>query len=190
MRARQHSSDGNRKIRAAPALFTALFASLCVAPQCVAQSGATLEYEVKAAFLLNFTKFIEWPTAELGTAGSPIPICILGDDPFGATLDQIVEGETVQGRNLVVQRVRGAVPQSCRVVYISGSIKDARPALSSFSRGVLTIGEGENFIRQGGMIGFVIENQRVRFDINHRVAEMNGLKVSSRLLRVARSSLR
>ena len=83
-----------------------------------------LEYQVKAVFLLNFTKFIEWPTAAFGAADSPIAICVLGDDPFGSTLDQVVAGEVVSGRKVVVQRIKKALPpQSCQVLFFSGTEK-------------------------------------------------------------------
>lgn len=146
-----------------------------------------LEYQVKAAFLLNFTKFIDWPHPETPDRDSPFGICVLGDDPFGTVLDQIVEGETVQGRKLVVQRVMRPAPASCRVLFISQSEKDVPGMLAELSGAVLTVSEGAGFLREGGMIGFVIDNHRVRFNINLAAADKAGLKISSKLLNVARS---
>ena len=147
-----------------------------------------LEYEVKAAFLLNFTKFIEWPQGVFAASDSPFTICILGKDPFGQALDQIVAGESVNGRKLEVRRIGQAPePQACQVVFVASGEKEVRRTLSGLRNGVLTVGEGENFMREGGMIAFVIENRRVRFDIDQSAAERAGLRLSSKLLSVARS---
>ena len=147
------------------------------------------EHQVKAAFLLNFTKFVEWPEAAFGDGHSPISICVLGEDPFGSALDQIVEGEVVEGRRVVVRRIKEPpLAKQCQVLFVSPVIKDVSQILTSLGPGVLTVGEGsDNFLREGGVISFVIENRHVRFDINQGAAETEGLKLSSRLLRVARS---
>jgi hypothetical protein len=149
-----------------------------------AEAPPPLEYQVKAAFLLNFTKFIDWPQSE---ASSPFGICIVGDDPFGLVLDQMVEGETFQGRKLAVQRVRRPPPSSCQLVFAGKSEKDIDGLLSSLGPGVLTVGEGNGFLRAGGMIGFVIDKGKVRFDINNSASARAGLRLSSKLLSVARS---
>ncbi len=143
------------------------------------------EYEVKAAFLLNFTKFIDWPPSP-HAPDTTFRICILGSDPFGTTLDQIVEGERVGSRRLAVQRVQEAA-NSCEVLFINKSADDIARTLAEVPRGVLTVGESHDFLRQGGMIAFVLENRRVRFDVNERAAARAGLKLSSKLLNVARS---
>jgi hypothetical protein len=150
------------------------------------EADEPLEYQVKAAFLLNFTKFIEWPPAAFGAADSPIAICVLGDDPFGNALDQVVAGEVVNGRKVVVQRIKKALPpQSCQVLFFSRT-ENPLNTLPGVGPGVLTIGEGEHFTHEGGMIAFVLENRRVRFGINETAAEAAGLKLSSKLLNVAR----
>ena len=148
----------------------------------------SLEYQVKAAFLLNFTKFIEWPEMAFAGSDSPIAICILGNDPFGGALDRLVEGESVSGRKVTVQRIKRAPSsKSCQVLFAGASEKDALKLLPVLGTGVLTVGEGDTFARDGGMIAFVIENRRVRFEINQTVAETAGLKLSARLLNVAKS---
>ena len=147
----------------------------------------SIEYEVKAAFLLNFTKFIEWPDNAFADSQSPIAICILGKDPFGRALDEIVQGEAVNARKVTVRRISEApTPRTCQVVYVGRLEKDAK-TVSSIKGGVLTVGEGDGFLRDGGMIAFVLENRRVRFDINQSAAESADLKLSSKLLSVARS---
>jgi len=148
----------------------------------------SLEYQVKAAFLLNFTKFVDWPPGAFAAADSPIAICILGNDPFGRILDDIVQGEGVNNRKAIVQRVSQIPgPRACQVVFFSSTEKDVPKTLSSLGSGILTVGEGERFLRDGGMIAFVIENRRVRFDINQTVAAKAELNLSSKLLSVART---
>ena len=168
------------------ALGAAVCASL-LAPQRGA-AEAVLEYEVKAAFLLNFTKFIEWPASAFADPTSPLTICVLGRDPFGRALDDVVAGEQVGGHKLAVRRIsQSPEPRACQAVFIANLEGETRGILGSLGRGVLTVGEGDGFIRDGGMIALVIENRRVRFDIHQSAAEAAGLKLSSRLLSVARS---
>jgi len=147
-----------------------------------------LEYQVRAAFLLNFTKFVEWPASAFAQPDAPVTICVLGDDPFGQTLDEIVAGEVVSDRKVVAERIRRApAPRSCQVLFAGKSEKAIARVLSGLGPGVLTVGEAESFLRDGGMIAFVIENRRVRFLINQTAAENAGLKLSSKLLSVAKA---
>ncbi len=146
------------------------------------------EYQVKAAFLLNFTKFVQWPPGAFPDATAPITICVLGEDPFGPILDQLVEGEEANGRKLAVRRIRRIpAPKSCQVLFIGNNQKDVPALISDLGPGVLTVADRESFLREGGMIGFVTRDRRVRFDINLRAASKASLNVSSRLLGVARS---
>jgi hypothetical protein len=157
------------------------------APMLGAQSPPRSEYDVKAAFLMNFTRFVEWPSAVFAEAGSPFAICILGRDPFGRALDDIVQGESVKGHTLVVRRIAQApAPQACHIVFVEEPAKENAKILHELGPGVLTVGEGEDFLREGGMITFVVLNRRVRFDVHQSVAEATGLKLSSQLLSVAR----
>ena len=165
-----------------------LFAGMLFAPALESADGADLESEVKAAFLLNYTKFTEWPNAAFSSPTAPISICLWGDDRIELALTQMIEGEMVAGRRITAQKIRQPPPpKSCQVLFVSGSDKEASMILSNLGPWVLTVGEGESFLRAGGMVAFVIENRRVRFDINQRVAENAQLKLSSRLLSVARS---
>ena len=135
---------------------------------------APLESQIQAAFLLNFTKFIEWPDGSLGAPYSTFNICILGNNPFGGALDQVIAGEVVYSRKVVVQKIDHD-PQAgfCKIVFTAA--EDYDPNLfAKLGRGVLTVGIGQRFVRNGGMIGFVIENRRVRFEINHPAAESAG----------------
>jgi len=151
------------------------------------RSAETLEYEVKAAFLLNFTRFIDWPAGTFADANQPFTLCIMGKDPFGRALDEVVGGEAINGRRLVIRRFADTLEtQSCQIVFFSTTDKDLAREIHSCGRGVLTVGESDHFEREGGMINFIIDSRRVRFDINQRAAESAGLKLSSKLLSVAR----
>lgn len=143
----------------------------------VLQLGAhqASEFEIKAAFLLNFARFVEWPPGD-----GKITICVLGDDPFGPLLDRTVQGESVRGRRLEVQRIRSLENHACQVVYTRNNLAEA-------GTGVLTVGEGNRFLEQGGMIAFLLEDRRVRFDINLQAAAAAQIQISSRLLKVART---
>lgn len=149
---------------------------------------AETEYSVKAAFLLNFTRFIQWPASAFESPQSPIRLCILGDDPFDGVLDRVVEDESVGGRRLEIVRLRKPPgPKACQMLFVSAAEKDVRRTLSGLGPGILTVGESPAFLDDGGMIAFVLENRRVRFDIRQSAAVAAGLSISSRMLSVARS---
>src|SRR6185436_11762038 len=95
----------------------------------------------------------------------PFAICIVGDDPFRGTLDRLVQDETVDGRPIVVRRLSSG-QDSCRLLFVSSSERDVFRTISRAGRGVLTVGEVSGFLTDGGMINFVVDNRRVRFDIN------------------------
>ena len=151
------------------------------------QSEGPAEYDVKAVFLLNFTRFVSWPAPE--RAGSPFAICVLGDDPFGDVLDRTVAGETIGGRRLIVKRIR-KWPESCEMLFVPAAQPSQASILAQAPRDVLTVGESPDFLADGGMIRFVVENRRVRFDINRNAVDRSSLMMSSRLFEVARTVLR
>ncbi len=148
------------------------------------------EYEVKAAFLANFTQFAKWPPEALSVAGAPFAIGILGDNPFGGTLEKLVKGQTVSGHKIVIRRGRSSVDlRSCHVVFIAkseeGRVAEHIAGLQGAS--ILIVGETEQFTSQGGMIGFKMDGDKVRFAINTGAAQRAKLEISSRLLKLARS---
>jgi hypothetical protein len=146
------------------------------------------EYEVKAAFLYNFARFVEWPAAALHDPGAPFVIAILGRDPFGSILDETVAGKTVAGRPIEVHRVpRVDDCRNAQIVYVSPSEHlNTAAILKALERpGVLTVGDTDGFAQQGGAINFTVQARRVRFEINPSVAEQAGLKMSSQLLKLA-----
>jgi hypothetical protein len=148
---------------------------------------APSEYQVKAAFLYNFVKFVEWPAAMADQHG-PVLMCVIGKDPFGDALVRAIEGKKVNGRSMEVRRIAGPGDAvSCQVLFVSssesGRITEIAGAVRAWS--VLTVGEGERFTERGGMFAFCMEGQRVRFQINLKAATEAGLKVSSKLLQLA-----
>ena len=151
------------------------------------EAHASLEYQVKAAFLLNFARFVEWPESGVSDESSPMVFCILGPDPFGQTLDEIVAGELVGGRRVEVHRMRNLLSRKCHILFAGASEKTLPNQLANLPPEVLAVGEGKDFIRRGGAIAFVVESRRVRFEVNQSAAARAGLKISSRLLSVARS---
>jgi hypothetical protein len=154
-----------------------------------AQPPKPTEYQVKAAYLYNFGKFIAWPDkAKSLDSGNAFHVCILGDDPFGNSLDTTVSDETVDGKKVVVKRIpRVQDASSCRIVFISRSekvrVKTIMPALDTGT--ALTVSDIPGFTDVGGMIEFVIEENRVRFTVNLDAAQHAGLSLSSELLKVA-----
>lgn len=151
-----------------------------------AASPTSFEYDLKAAFLLNFIRFVEWPSAAFAAPDAPLTVCILGHDPFGRGIDQIVEGESVNGHKITIERIQSDQQRSCQVLYL-GNSSPLITSLSTVGPAVLTVGEGDQFIHQGGIIAFVLDSRRVRFDISLKAASNAGLKLSSKLLSVARS---
>ena len=147
------------------------------------------EYQLKAAFLYNFAKFVEWPAGALGDPGEPIVLGILGKDPFGPTLEETIRNKTVQGRPLVIRR--GDTLQEfkyCHILFITTSERRRLPQIFSIlgKGAVLTVGETEHFTQLGGIINFTVEESKIRFEISVDNAEQSGLKISSQLLRLAR----
>ena len=177
--------------RRRPSLLVALavlVTCISLAQGVVAQTSTVREYQIKAAFLFNFGQFVTWGPDDFPEATSPFVIGVLGEDPFGATLDAIVEGESVQGRPVQIERyVDVDDVGSCHILFVSSS---ELPRLDRVferlrGRGILTVGEAEGFAERSGMIRFVVVDNRLRLEINAAAAEAAGLTISSRLLSLA-----
>lgn len=148
------------------------------------------EYQVKAAYLFNFLKFVEWPNDAFADPLAPVVIGVVGDDPFGNALTQIILGKTVLERDVIIRKYHaGDDLRNCQILFISASEEKKLPRILESLRGssVLTVADMEHFIEAGGMIQFKMENNRVRFAIGLDSAEHARLKVSSKLLAVAES---
>jgi hypothetical protein len=147
----------------------------------------SLEYDVRAAFILNFVRYVEWPPPD---RQPPLRICVLGENPFGNRLTEIVAGEQWEGGSIEVQGVpdlRQGI--DCHLVYVPASATSRFTAGASLlaGRAVLTVGEHEDFLEQGGIMRLFLEDNRVRFSVNQESADRAGLQISSRLLRLARA---
>jgi hypothetical protein len=145
------------------------------------------EYQIKAIFLFNFTQFVEWPTTAFADTNA-IVIGILGEDPFGPYLMETVQGEEVNGHPLVVQHYQKVEDvKACHILFINASemhqIK--KIFISLKSRNILTVSDALNFTKQGGMIRFFTENNKIRIRINLNAAKDANLTISSKLLRLA-----
>jgi hypothetical protein len=154
-----------------------------------AQASKPTEFEVKAAYLFNFGKFVKWP-GSIELKDDSFAICVLGGDPFGGVLDSTVSGERIDGRTVTVRRIAAASEASkCRIVFVSaseqGRIASIMTALAHLP--VLTVSDIDGFARHQGMIGFLMDHDRVRFEVNLSAAEKVGLTLSSELLKVATS---
>jgi hypothetical protein len=163
-------------------------ANLVTPPDGHAQDSPS-EYQVKAAYLFNFIKFVEWPEDAFADSLAPIVIGIAGDDPFGSALPEVVMGKTAQGRDLVIRRYHtGEDLRGASILFISASEKKRLPQILAGLRGssALTVADMDGFLDAGGMIQFLSENDRVRFAINVDAASRARLKVSSKLLSLAR----
>lgn len=166
-------------------VISAVVCSLAMGTQ--AQSAG--EYQVKAAFLFNFAKFVEWPAGSFPDASAPLQICVLGRDPFGEELRSITNEKLVNGRKLEVHQVADLQhARSCHILFVASSGKTPVKQIVEALRGtsVLTVGDTKGFAEQGGMINFVLESDRVQFEVSCKAAEQAGLKISSKLLSVAK----
>jgi len=156
----------------------------------LAQQSDPDEYQVKATYLYNFGKYVKWPASVPASKADFFPVCVFGQDPFGAILDSTLAGETLDGKPVVLRRI--SKPQDgveCRILFISSTeekhLKEILAALSG--GGVLTVSDMPDFTRRGGVIQFLLEGERIRFEVNLANAENSKLVLSSELLKVAAS---
>lgn len=150
--------------------------------------GQVDEYHVKAAFLFNFAKFVEWPAQTFKTPADPIIICVLGQNPFGTALEETISGKVVGGRTLSVRQVSDTQPPcNCQILFVNSSErKQFRTAVKLLNgAGVLSVGEAEGFTADGGVINFKVERGSVRLEINVAAAEYAQIHISAKLLSLA-----
>ena len=151
-----------------------------------ADSPRPSEYEVKAAFLYNFAKFVKWPDEEL--QGSTFVIAVLGQDPFGEALDKTIAGKTILDKKVEIRRLEAvSAANQAQILFVSSSEKARLAEILKALEGesVLTVGESDGFTERGGMIAFKLRSDVVRFDINLDQVERARLKMSSQLIRLA-----
>ena len=163
----------------------ALAAAACTAALApgVNAEEPSLEYRVKAAYLYNFAKYVEWPEV---TIEPSLTICVAGRNPFGSILAETVRGETIANRDIVVRSI--ADPDgTCNVIFVPQGTSAGEFLRAARSTPVLTVGETPDFIAQGGIVRFVVDEGKVRFEIDPDTAAKAGLRISSRLLQLART---
>jgi hypothetical protein len=152
-----------------------------------AQGPKPTDYDVKAVYLYNFGRFVEWP-ASVSIKNDSFTVCVLGQDPFGPALDAALAGETIGGKSVAAKRI--STPQeatSCQILFMS-SAEDSRlnKVIETLDKGaVLTVSDMPQFSQRGGMIQFVLEGKKVRFEVNLIAVQRAGLTLSSELLKVA-----
>lgn len=168
-----------------------LAGALALAAGLVASAGAAdsaPEYQLKAAYLYNFAKFTEWPAGTLGGAG-PVTLCVAGRDPFGDALTGL-ETKTVQSRPVRVRRnVRPDDVRGCQIVFVTeGDDRRMQEMVHAAEvAAALTVSDVDGFVDQGGMIGLATRDNRILFDVNLDAAHRAGLRMSSQMLKLART---
>jgi hypothetical protein len=172
-----------RRLKITLVAMACIFSGVAMLPAQQAKPG---EYQVKAAYLYNFGRFIAWP-AKVATDGS-FNICVLGQDPFGLALNATLADQNIDGKSVVAKRIPDAADAlNCRILFISSSegehLKRILTTLKDVS--VLTVSDLPDFSKSGGMVQFTTEGSRVRFEVNLAAAEHAGLVLSSELLKVA-----
>lgn len=163
-----------------------LVAGLAVAGAARAQDG---EIGVKAAFLYNFTKFVEWPSGAFASADAPITLCTIGDPALAADIQKVVADRTAQNRPVKVRAATDSDLAKCQLVFVPEAAAASASAVIAGAKGAkaLTVGETPDFLSLGGMVVFTKQDNKVRFEINEGAAKDAGLKISAKLLSLARS---
>ena len=185
-----NTSMGHRSIRRAcgPVCACAFLALAAPLGRIEAEAPIADEYPVKAAFLFNFAKFVEWPPDAFKSPEDPIGICVLGQNPFGSALEDVVRNKIVANRAFLVREIANSQQASkCHIVFVTASErKRFRSLLEELKgRSILTVGETDDFIPNGGVINFKLKDARVRIEIDAGAAERVKLHISSKLLSLA-----
>jgi hypothetical protein len=168
-------------------LAAAIVAVAIVAPGAAALARTPLEIAIKATYLYKFGPFVEWPATSFDSPTSPLNLCVVGTDPFGAVLDQAAQGQRLAAHPIVVRRL--AAPSTrCHIAYIEGTDAFVAETLEALrGSAVLTVTDRPRGAATRGIINFVVEANHVRFDIDESAASRSGLNVSSKLLTLARA---
>jgi hypothetical protein len=175
-----------KKMKHSIAVILALCVLLSGVWNATAESSSVREYQIKAAFLYNFSKFVEWPQGSFTDAKSPFVICVLGEDPFDNALDTIKE-KNIDGRKIVIERMESIKDEEkCHILFVSAS--ERRDLSQIFravkQRNILTVSDMKGFAGSGGIINFISADNRIGFEINVSAAEKANLKISSKLLKL------
>lgn len=179
---------GSRGLSLARKLLTLAVACVIMSANLQAQQPKATEYQVKAVYLYNFGRFVNWSAGTQPRDSGPFSVCVIGADPFGAALDSTLAGETIDQRKVITRRISKAQEAtSCQILFVSasenGRLKDILPAIDKMN--ILTVSDMPGFAEHGGMIQFVAQRDKIRFEVNLSNIERSGLSLSSELLKVA-----
>lgn len=166
----------------------AVLALMAASLQAGAEGTLVDGYQLKAVFLFNFAKFVEWPPQAFGDARDPFTICVAGDNSFGSSLDDEARGKTVANRPILVLLVSSpAQARKCQILFVSPSERKRERGLLEALKGasVLTVGDTDDFTANGGIVQFKMKDARIRIEIDTEAAERANLRISSRLLSLA-----
>ena len=177
-----------RSIARCPWLVVVIASGLLGVPGLHAQHSKPTDFQVKAAYLYNFGRFIEWPANVAPAKTGSFNICVLGEDPFGPALDATLGGETIGSQKVAARRISSPRESGdCRILFISSTEANRLNKIieSVDKTAVLTVSDAPQFSQHGGMIQFVLEGNRIRFEVNLSATQRAGLTLSSELLKVA-----
>jgi hypothetical protein len=180
---------GSHRIRQASLFLIACGLFFNAVPEVLSQNEERMEYPVKLAFLYNFTKFVEWPPDSYRDPSTPLRICVAGNDPFSDDLKRELQTRTVGGRPVKIKTVKSSdTLKGCQLVFVPATEKKRAAGIVAGLNGssILTVGETAGFTGLGGMINFTVEDNKVHFEVNIDAAERARLKISSKLLILAR----
>jgi hypothetical protein len=176
-------------LRSCVGLLVLALSLLATAPTAFAEDKAPLDYQVKAAFLVNFPKYVEWPAATLAETNSPITVAILGDDNVANEFANMISGRTAESRPIVLKQIPsdGLIQTNCQILFIARSARQRAPEILEKLKGtgILTVGESDDFLDKGGVINMTQRDRKIRLQVNLSAARQAQLKISSRLLMVA-----
>lgn len=178
----------DRHMRFSRYMFIGIILLLLICPSYAQTTGTVAEYKVKAVYLYNFFNFVEWHGEVQDASTEEFRLCILGENPFGDELDSL-NGKMIKDKKLSIKKIKNISQASkCHMLYVSDSEEDKLDEIISLTRknGILTVSDLKNFAENGGVINFVMENQTVKLKINVTEAERSKLKISSKLLSLAK----
>lgn len=167
-----------------------ILAMASLAAQDESNSEINREYRIKAAYLYQFGRYVEWPDKTFPSPETPFTIGILDQDPVAADLDHIAQIKKIQDRPIQIRRFSSANDiRACNILYLSSMLEPETQAEAMrrvAGKGILLVGDADGFLARGGVIQFILEGNRIRVVISRKAAEREGLKISAKLLQVAR----
>jgi len=176
--------------KAAPVLACAILCWLFWgAPKALSQSDDDAEYKVKLAFLYNFAQFVQWPPEAFHDANATFSVCVAGENPFKGELEQALRGRTAGGHPIEIKRLMpGDNPRACHLIFVRAGQRKASESMLNGLRGssILTVGESKGFAERGGVINLTLEENKLGLEINTDAAGQSHLKISSKLLALAK----